>query len=254
MALLSFNGKGCVRPRSFISTPELTTSGMFMKCWRRQGGRIFLYKGGTSHAANAGQEPYCEYYASRTAEAMGIKHIKYGLSKWQGVLSSVCGIFTGKDVSYVPMWKLVPGEMKDIVDYLKGLGGGFYDEFADMMVFDALIYNTDRHCSNFGLLFDSHTNRPMEYAPVFDNGSSLFTYAYGDDFKDLDAYAETRPSTLGSSFDSNARIFMSDRQRSMLRRMTGFKFKRHPRYNWPNERLEIMEKFIRRRVRFLLSL
>lgn len=30
-------------------------------------------------------------------------------------------------------------------------------KFEDLMLFDALIYNTDRHLGNFGLIFDTQT-------------------------------------------------------------------------------------------------
>ncbi|MCD8307018.1 MAG: HipA domain-containing protein [Clostridia bacterium] len=255
VALLAYTGYGSTSIRKFTSSPEFTTNGMLKKCWRRIDGNIYLYKGGTSGAANAGQEPYSEYYAAQIAEAMGIKHVRYDLRKWKGTLASVCELFTSKEVSYVPMWKVVQGnQIIDIINYLKDLGDEFYNEFADMMVFDALIYNTDRHYSNFGLLFDSHTNKPVAFAPVFDNGLSLFNFAFGDDFKNLAAYARTKQTTLGMSFDENARIFMTDRQRAMLRRLINFRFKKHPRYNWPQDRLRAVELFIQKRVRFLLAL
>ena len=43
-----------------------------------------------------------------------------------------------------------------------------------MLLFDAVIYNTDRHLGNFGLLVDSKTNKIIRPAPIFDNGNSLF--------------------------------------------------------------------------------
>ena len=42
-----------------------------------------------------------------------------------------------------------------------------------MLVFDAVILNEDRHFGNFGLLVDSHTNKIIAPAPIFDNGLSL---------------------------------------------------------------------------------
>lgn len=46
-----------------------------------------------------------------------------------------------------------------------------------MLVFDAVILNEDRHFGNFGLLVDSHTNKIIAPAPIFDNGYSLLCYA-----------------------------------------------------------------------------
>ncbi len=64
------------------SSPELTTNGMLPKCWRRESGVIRLYKGGTAGAANAGYEPYSEFYAAQIAEVLHINAIPYGLSKF----------------------------------------------------------------------------------------------------------------------------------------------------------------------------
>ena len=44
-----------------------------------------------------------------------------------------------------------------------------------MLVFDAVILNEDRHFGNFGLLVDSHTNKIIAPAPIFDNGLSFET-------------------------------------------------------------------------------
>lgn len=46
-----------------------------------------------------------------------------------------------------------------------------------MLVFDALIYNEDRHFGNFGVLRDNHSGNIIAPAPIFDNGLSLFCYA-----------------------------------------------------------------------------
>ena len=61
---------------------------MLPKAWRRKEGKVLLYKGGTSGLANTGKEPYSEFYAAQVAEAMGIPHVTYGLSKWKGQLCS----------------------------------------------------------------------------------------------------------------------------------------------------------------------
>ena len=42
-----------------------------------------------------------------------------------------------------------------------------------MLVFDAVIYNEDRHFGNFGVLRDNHTGKVIGAAPIFDNGVSL---------------------------------------------------------------------------------
>ena len=67
LALVAYTGAGGSR-QAFTTSPELTTGGMLPKAWRYvEHDGIYLYKGGTTGASNAGREPYCEYYASQIA-------------------------------------------------------------------------------------------------------------------------------------------------------------------------------------------
>lgn len=255
LALIAYTGYGSGAIRRFTSSPEFTTNGMLKKCWRRINGEIFLYKGGTSGAANAGLEPYSEFYASQIAEAMGIKHVSYGLSKWKGTFSSTCKAFTSLNESFVPMWRVFKSDsLIELANMLKGMGKGIYDDFVDMLVFDAVIFNTDRHLGNFGFLIDSKTNEISGFAPVFDNGLSLFNYAIEDEIENLKEYSRTRKPAMGISFEENVSLFISERQRRKLRKLFNFKFKMHPRYNLPKKRIKAIERFLELRVRELLNL
>ena len=148
LALIAYTGYGSNTKKGFTSSPEFTTNGMLKKCWRRENG-IYLYKGGTSGFANSGNEPYSEYYASQIAKAMGLDHVEYNLSKWKGELCSTCELFTSKEVSYVPIFRFVDtNSLYEVSNFLRALGDEYYNAFADMLIFDALICNTDRHFGN----------------------------------------------------------------------------------------------------------
>ena len=255
LALIAYTGHGSSVARGFTSSPEFTTNGMLKKCWRRVDGKIYLYKGGTMGAANTGKEPYSEFYAAQIAQTMGIKHVDYNLRQWKGMLSSVCELFTDINTAYVPIGRFVGKDsLLAIAQLLKDYGEEFYNEFADMLVFDALIFNTDRHTGNFGLLVDSHTNKVKAFAPVFDNGLSLFNIAMEDDLADIENYSKTRKPAMGGSYEEVVRAFISERQRVMLRKMINFKFTLHPRYNLPKSRLKGIEKFLQKRVNEFLEL
>ena len=255
LSLIAYTGYGSVKPSGFSSSPEFTTNGMLRKGWRRIDGKIKLYKGGTSGAANTGNEPYSEFYAAQIAQVMGLYHVPYTLSKWKGSLCSVCPLFTDIDHSFVPMWRFCKTRsIKEIAEYLQSLGATYFDAFCDMMIFDALIYNTDRHLNNFGLMVDNRVNQPYAMGPIFDNGLSLFNFAMADDFEDLETYAQSRLSAFDVSFDEIAHEFITPRQKGQLRHLQEFKFTRHKRYNLPAARLKALEQFIRKRARFLLTL
>lgn len=257
LSLIAYTGYGSTRIHGFTSSPEFTTGGMLRKAWRRdrKTGKTILYKGGTSGAANTGKEPYSEFYASQIAEVMGLPHVTYGLSSWKHDICSTCELFTDMDHSYVPMYRFVQKPtLRTVADFLTQLGPEYYDAFSDMLIFDALICNEDRHFGNFGLMVDNHTNQPVGFAPIFDNGLSLFNYAMEDDLQDTAAYAKTRLSAYQVPFENIVREFITARQKDQLRRMIGFRFEKHPRYNLPAARLKALEHYLADRVTEMLSM
>ncbi len=255
LSLIAYTGYGSSLARGFTSSPEFTTTGMLRKGWRRLRGKTLLFKGGTIGAANAGNEPYSEFYASQIARRMEINHIDYTLSKWKGNVCSVCELFTDIDHSYVPIFRFVPNcSLRTVADFIRKLGDSYYDEFVDMLIFDALIYNEDRHFGNFGLIIDNKTNKPCSFAPVFDNGLSLFNYAMIDDLENVEVYAKSRSSSYGVPFENIVKEFITPRQKAKLRKMIGFKFEADKNYNLPAKRMRIIERHLQTRVTNLLNL
>ncbi|MCP4345016.1 MAG: XRE family transcriptional regulator [Desulfobacterales bacterium] len=254
LSLIAYTGYGDTQKSEFASTPELTTDGMLPKCWRRmKNGKIILYKTGSSGAANAGNEPYSEYYAFQVAETMGLKAVKYNLNQWKKRLCSTCELFTSKKLSYIPTGRIVTkGGWPAVTDYYKSLAKEFYDSLVDMLIFDAVICNEDRHFGNFGLIVDNKTNSVVDTAPVFDNGLSLFNYAMKDDLYDADTYAKTRLMANSQDFLTFAKEIITKDQKKKLQKLINFKFKKHKSYNLPASRLKIIETFIQERVQELL--
>lgn len=257
LALIAFTGYGSSVRTSLVSCPEFTTNGMLPKCWRRVNGTIRLYKGGTSGASNTGCEPYSEYYAAQIAEVMGINSVSYNLSKWKGELCSVCDLFTSKDYSYLPIGRMVTaGGMETVREYYQSLGKEYIDALNAMLVFDAVIFNTDRHFGNFGFMVNNKTNKITASAPLFDHGNALFNYAGRDDletFAALEAYAATLMPCTYDDFTGTAKKALTPELREGVRHLLGFKFKKHPRYNLPDKRLKLMEQFVQKQARVLLE-
>lgn len=255
LSLVAYTGVGQSH-RAFTTSPELTTQGMLRKAWRYIDGEgIWLYKGGTSGAANAGNEPYSEYYAYQVASAMGLDAVRYELENWKGILASKCKLFTDIDKAFIPIGRLVKtGGIKACLDYYDALGEPFSEQLRSMLVFDAVIYNEDRHFGNFGVLRDNHSGKIVAPAPIFDNGVSLFNYAMPDDLHDLAAYAKTRSTPYHLTFEKVVSEVAGKKQAQQLRRLIGFRFTRHPRINLPEERLAALESHLEKRVRRLLAL
>ncbi len=255
LSMIAYTGYGDTIRSDFTSTPELTTGGMLAKCWRRISGKITLYKAGSIGAANTGNEPYSEFYAFQIAETMGLNAVEYQLKKWKGLLCSTCELFTNKQLSYIPTGRIVTdGGWGAVIKYYQALGDRYYQSLVDMLIFDAVICNEDRHFGNFGLIVDNKTNKIVDIAPIFDNGLSLFNYAMAEDLQDVDAYAKTRLMATSQDFMTFTKEVITKEQKQKLRKLITFKFKKHSRYNLPPERLKMIEEFIQKRVQELLMI
>ena len=228
---------------------------MLRKAWHKEKDGIYLYKGGTEGASNTGREPYSEYYASQIAERMKLKAVHYDLVKWKNILASKCKLFTDINTAYIPIGHIVrTGGLSECLKYYRGISDEAYEDVKSMLVFDALIYNEDRHFGNFGVLMDSRTCKMKGAAPIFDNGVSLFNYAMTEDYEHLNEYAETRMPYYGASYEEICGEVIGERQREELKRMIGFKFRRHERYNHPERILKSIERQLAKRVRELLRI
>ena len=253
---IAFTGYGSGSGKRLFSSPELTTNGVLPKCWRRMDGKILLYKGGTEGASNTGYEPYSEFYATQIASVLGIDVVPYSLRSWKGRICSVCELFTDKDHAFFAVGRLVKeGGINAVRDYYTNLGIRYERAFQDMLVLDAVIYNTDRHFGNMGFITDSRKNRIIASAPLFDHGNALFNYAGRDDLKDLDAFRRYAKTLLPRTYDDfvvEAKEVMTHRHKAGLRRLLNFEFRLHSRYNLEPHRLKLIEQIIRERTTELL--
>ena len=258
LSLLAYTGYGSVKEQGFISSPEFTTNGMLAKAWRkdplkREG--IYLYKGGSKGCSECGKEPYSEFYAYQVAKAMELNVIPYSLGKWKGELNSICKLFSSKEYSFIPICHLViDGGWDAVLEYYQALGNEFYEALIDMLIFDVIIVNTDRHFGNFGLLIDTKTNKIVKPAPIFDNGLSLLYDGMDDDLRKADEFSRTKAMKNAGDFITFAESIMTNREKQKVQKLINFKFEKHPTYNLPAERLRNIEAFIEGRVTILLNL
>ncbi len=259
LSLVAFTGYSSKR-KDLLTSPEFTTNGMLPKAWRKFEDGIYLFKGSTSsyNCANTGFEPYCEFYASQVAQKMKINHVNYKLSKWKKMISSTCKIFTSKDISYIQIGDIVTyGGIKKVYEYIKELG--FEDKFSDMILFDAICINTDRHYGNFGLLRNNKTGEFIDFAPIFDNGESLLSKTMPNVFENRIKFKEyiqkedLNISYYGVSYDELVKEFCTKNQIEKLRRLLDFKFVRDKNYNLSFKRLRCLEYMIQERAKHFIE-
>ena len=258
LSQIVFTGYGSSVKSSLLSSPEFTTNGMLPKCWRRINGKIELYKGSTSGFSNTGFEAYSEYYAWQIAKVLKIDAVEYNLHFWKNTLCSTCELFTSKKYSFVPVGRLVTkGGFDAVCEYYKNLGPEFEKALYDMIVFDAVIKNTDRHYGNFGFLVDNKTNKIKKCAPLFDHGNSLYNLAGLECFekqseliKEYDANLE--PCVYDGFIDTAKKVLTQEHKKN-LKKLLNFKFKKHPKYNLGAIRLRKIEDQVQRNVMELLG-
>lgn len=257
IGLVAYTGHG--HSESIGTLPELTTGGTLRKAWRNIYNGIYLFKGARKGYSNGGLEPYMEYYASQIAKVMELDYISYDLEMWQGELASTCRLFTDINTDYIPASALVTkyNGLKDVVEVFKSIGEQAYQKFCSMMVFDAIICNTDRHLGNFGVLRDNKSGKIKDICPIFDNGLSLMDEANEKDFNDLKSainYCNNLSPVIGKSFEKNVAIFKGKLQQKQLLKLVGFKFTRHELYNLSDEKLKLIEELIQHRINLMLNI
>lgn len=243
--------------KGIVTTPEYTTNGMLRKCWHRENDVIYLYKGSTPRYANGGLEALSEVYASQIAAAMGLAHVEYKLTTFHDQLVSACPLFTSEQIGYMPISGLLDEAMSrdELMLYDKQYDiASLYGimPFSDMMVFDALIHNTDRHLNNFGVLINNKSNRILGPAPLFDHGNSLFYNITDDEYSDLNAIKDI--SFWGLSFDTLAKLYLHDSHRSMLTPLLDFTFNRLPSDILTDKKLDLLESYIQQRAAYFIDL
>lgn len=229
------------------TSPEYTTNGMLAKCWTNLDGKLTLIK----HTSEDRVEALAEYYLCQVAEVMGFEHIEYDIVEYHNKKVSACKIFTNENEGYVPIYYFLTtkeraGSEEKLLKKVERIMGR--EKIEDIMLFDSLIFNEDRHLGNYGMIVDNNTGVPLKSAPIFDNGNSLFML--------LNEVEEGKPihakHRIGISFDTLSKIYVAKRHGKGLERLKNFSFRRHPKYNLPEKLIKRAENFIRERAEISL--
>ena len=250
VSLVAFGEKRTSEIGKDIKTsPEYTTDGMLAKCWTVLNDEIVLLKKSSEHHK---KEAFAEYYMCQIAEIMGFEHIKYDIINYHKNIVSSCSLFTNEDTGFIPMYYCMKQEdtFKEGAKLLEAVTKIYGKEkIEDLMLFDSLIYNTDRHLGNFGMLVDNNTRKLLKPAPIFDNGNSILSFlneetAIEDIFKHY-------TSKFNIDFDVLSNLSVQKRHKEGLEKLKNFKFKKHHEFNLENNILNKAEDFIQKRAKLI---
>ena len=130
---------------------------------------------------------------------------------------------------------------------------GLREEAVNMFIFDAVIFNEDRHKGNFGFIINNDTNEIIGMAPLFDHNIAMLCYAEQEDFNQIDSYLAGKGPKIGNTFVGDAKALLYPGMRKKLQNLYGFKFERHAKINLPEERLDALERVINRQIKLILE-
>lgn len=178
-----------------FSIDNSSSKGVLLKVFRNG----YLYKTGEfKKPVFSNLAPVTECICSEILDLMNIPHASYDLvpvvvkesSNWrrQEVLCCRSKLFTDFNISLIHTSTLDKGK-KDYENIVNSLGCKFQMDINNMILFDYLVNNTDRHHRNFGLLLN-RTNGDLLFAPLYDHGFSLCSdfdeeYILNEDLDDI---------------------------------------------------------------------
>ncbi|MBQ9273866.1 MAG: hypothetical protein IJ228_03560 [Succinivibrio sp.] len=241
-------------------SPELATNGVLKKCWQQREDGIVLSKGDQfSTAPGSLNQVSMEFVASEVAKAMQLPSYVPYILKWQetcavedrtaaggapgrdplaeevcslgGEIACECPLFCDERRGYLPAWRYLRSDpmLEERAspfdeDGQRAIAATLGEEaYADLMIFDSVIANGDRHLGNFGALVDNLTGELLALAPIFDNGySALLQNWYREDWlcADPELFADL-PGRFLSCNDAVA-CFGQPRHRPYLERVVDF--------------------------------
>ena len=271
IAQLAFSTDTARAAAFFSRSPEYSSEGAMRKCWVRRGDNLFLMKADDWQNSGGYSQVFAEYFASISAEAFGISHVSYSLELHEKSDNKgydqvcLCPLFTSLSTGFVPasvffraqgiperkllqFWLENPEEHEKLMQIFDRK---FYE---DMLVFDALIGNEDRHLNNFGYFVDNVTNRFTKPSPLFDHGLSLLASVIGREHMTPEECASISSRGTFLAFDSQIAAFVRPRHRDAIIRVMNLEFKQHPDFALDDRTIERINDFKNLRCQIALDI
>lgn len=249
-----------------ISSPEFTSNGAMKKFWSNRDDGIYLIKGDDVFSREDGRsQATMEFYAKQIAEKLGFNYIDYDLEEFKHrngnkEIVCKCKLFTSEDIGFVNAYDFFKANDLDlkeespsnIVTQSKMAKIYGLEKYQDLMIYDAIILNKDRHLGNFGYLIDNNTGEFLKPAPIFDNGISLLLGAAKGDMEKLTSYLQEQ-SLSYLNFNTQVKYFLQKRHLPKIKSLLNFSFTKHPKHNLDDYVLDKMNKMIHIQAKRILQ-
>lgn len=146
---------------------DLTTGGVFPKFWRRENGRLELWK---TDITKDNSNTRTEIQVSEMLDYSNIPHVPYRKETIDGRMFAVSECFV-TDKEYF----ISAGDMAEYLEHTGStatLSALFPRAFANMVCVDYIMANTDRNPGNYGFMVNAETNEITRFADLFDHNSA----------------------------------------------------------------------------------
>ena len=159
---IALTGKGTYKEDGSIS-PEFTGQGTFPKCFVKEDSGIYMYKHSNPDAIQN------EIIASELGKVMGFRTASYERAYLFGTECTKSKIMSDESVNWETADSLVyaAGHSKYGIPQIYAIEQCTMD-LCNMVVFDALVLNGDRHMKNWAFEYDAETNDLKGLAVSFD--------------------------------------------------------------------------------------
>ena len=191
--------------RNFINSSSL---GVYTKYVRVENGTKYLVKSGRGDGKSKTSilEPVTECICYELAKLMKIDCAEYTLEDDNEELLSVSKWFYDdrkeKFYSANKLMKILGISRENLYDNLISNITDIKQEINNMIVYDYIVNNTDRHLKNFGFL---ENNNELRFAPIYDNGLALGSHLDDDELESEDIEDLLFDSDYAKCFDTSNR-------------------------------------------------
>ncbi len=148
-----------------MMSPETTTNGTYAKGWKRDNGKLYLYK--------KGYESHLEVMVSNLLDIIGVNHVKYVDAEDNGEYCCKCECMTSDDVSIVDAGTIESLCNRREISFIEFTRRHYSDDLYKMWIVDYLIANSDRHSQNWGFIYDADTTDILGLHPLFDHNNAF---------------------------------------------------------------------------------
>lgn len=196
-------------------TPDNFTNGNLRKFWTIKDGVRYLAKYNSLQYDELQIGAHNEVFCSKLLQKLGINHAEYqlGFDDRIGEFYSLSKCMADTVYELVPAYHVIDdyhteGSYYELfLDICKNtLGLDVQKQVDEMIAFDYLIGNEDRHWNNFGLLRNSETLEYVGFAPLYDNEYSMPAFV---DYFETRTFA-SNPYEQLSLIDPKHKIMPSD--------------------------------------------